>query len=352
MYVAVIDDKEASLAAYSQLLKHIAEIEPICFARPSEALYWLAGAEPAFVVVDYTLSEFDGVEFVRKLRATPGRKQTPVLMTCARNDKDVRRVAFELDIYAFLEKPINPNEFLAHATHILSALVMRLELERRLAEANDRAQHARLEMVTGPEREKAMIDAMISVATMHDASLQQHLRLASTIAKTIGKELSLTQEELQTLSVAAQIYDIGKVAIPQSILYARNHLGPADRITIETHAEAGARILSGYDTPQLRAAAQIAAAHHERYDGSGYPRKLRGTTIPLFARIVAVADTLSSLLRNRGGRQALTLAQAIDTVEGQSGLAYDPSVVETLRKILPELSHIVHEMQPSGRGSD
>ncbi|HTU70253.1 MAG TPA: HD domain-containing phosphohydrolase [Candidatus Baltobacteraceae bacterium] len=343
MHVAVVDDQESSLAGFSQILRRIAEVEPICFKKASDALHWVGGVDPAFIVVNSTLADIPGVDFVRRLRLIEGRASTPVIFTSAKADRDLRRAAFELDVHAFLEKPINPSEFLVHAMHIVDARRERADMQARLQAAGSRAS-APPSSGEGIDA-AALIDAMLDVAVLHDPTIVVHHDLASQLATALGRELKLTPDELELLMQASRIYDIGKSDIPQRILESRSPATQADRITIERHAEAGTRVLAGRDDPVMRAATIVAQTHHERYDGSGYPRKLRGSAIPIMGRIVAVADTMSALLRARGDRAALSLAQAIETIEKGSGTLYDPAVVNAVRGNLNEISRVVHETQ-------
>jgi response regulator RpfG family c-di-GMP phosphodiesterase len=344
MHVAVVDDQESSLAGFSQILRRIADIEPICFKKAADALHWLGGVDPAFLVVNSTLADIPGLDFIRRLRLIAGRQATPVIFTTNKPDRDLRRAAFDLDVYAFLEKPINPSEFLVYAMHIMDVRRERQDLQTRIKEAAERSAAP-----PPPPGEAESIDAVIStmldVALMHDPTIVAHHHLASQLAVALGRELKLTADELDTLGQAARIYDIGKVSIPQRILEARAPATQADRVTIERHADAGTRLLAGRDHAVMRAATVIAQTHHERFDGSGYPRKLRGSSIPLMGRIVAVADTMSALLRVRNDRPALSLAQAIEVVEKGAGTLYDPAVVSAVRGNLNEVSRVVHEMQ-------
>ena len=343
MNVAVVDDQDASLAGFTQILRRLAHMEPVCFKKGNEALHWLSAMEPIFVVVNQTLADMAGVDMVRRFRVLPGRQTTPVLFTtAARGDRDLRRAAFELDIFAYLEKPINPSEFLMHATHLVDIHRERADLRTRLAELSQRSAIS-AQSQTPIDEDQCAIQAMLDVASLHDPSIVEHLNLSAQLTLALATEMKLTAEELQTLSQAARIYDIGKVAIPQRILESRAPAGSSDRSTIEGHATAGASILATRQTPVMRAAATIARTHHERYDGAGYPRKLRGTNIPIFGRLVAVADALAALLETRAHRPAHSLAKAIEIIEAQSGSAFDPNVVQSVRGALAEISRIVHE---------
>jgi response regulator RpfG family c-di-GMP phosphodiesterase len=341
MHVAVIDDQESSLAGFSQILRRIADVEPFYFKKASDALHWVSGVDPAFIVVNSTLADIAGIDFLRRLRLIDGRQATPVIFLTAQADRDLRRSVFELDVHAFLEKPINPSEFLVHAMHIVDTRRERADMQARLKEAGARG-NAPQSAASGPGVE-ALIDGMLDVAVLHDPSIVTHHNLSSQIATALGREVKLTDNELETLRLASRIYDIGKAVIPQRLLESRNTATQADRVEIERHAEAGSRILAGHKDDVMRAAAVIAQTHHERYDGSGYPKKLRGSSIPIMGRIVAVSDTLSALLRARGDRPALTLAQAIEVLEKGAGTLYDPAVVAGVRGNLNEISRVVHE---------
>lgn len=345
MYVAVLDEQESSLAGFSQILRRLAGVEPVCFKKTSDALHWLGGIDPVFVVVNNALADGTGIDFIRRLRLIAGRENTPVIFTTGKVDRELRRAAFELDVYAYLEKPINPSEFLVHAMHIVDATRERAEMRSRIKEV---ATRTGMSVPVLGDDGAAIIDAMLEVAALHDATIIEHHNLAAQISTALGRELKLTDEELETIAQAARIYDIGKVTIPQRILEARVPATQADRVTIESHADAGTRLLAGRETPVMRAATVIAQTHHERYDGSGYPRKLRGSSIPIMGRIVAVADALAALLRPRGDRPAHTLAQAMEIIERGSGSAYDPTVVAAIRSGLNEISRIAHEMQQPG----
>ncbi|HEY5341917.1 MAG TPA: HD domain-containing phosphohydrolase [Candidatus Aquilonibacter sp.] len=344
MYVAVVDDQESSLAGFSQILRRIADIEPICFKKAADALHWLGGVDPAFLVINSTLADIPGVDLIRRLRLITGRQNTPVIFTTAKADRDLRRAVFELDVHAFLEKPINPSEFLVHAMHIVDVRRERSDMQARL-----QASGARLNDTAAPAGDMpALIDAMLDVASLHDPSIVAHHDLSAQVALALGRELKLTPEEMDMFAHAARIYDIGKASIPQRILESRTPATQADRVTIERHIDAGTRLLAGRDNAIMRAATVIAQTHHERYDGSGYPRKLRGSSIPIMGRIVAVSDTMSALLRARNDRPALSLAQAIEVVEKGAGTLYDPAVVGAVRGNLTDISRVVHELQQQG----
>lgn len=344
MHVAVVDDRESSHVGFTQILRRLPNVEPFCFTKADEALHWLAGVDPVFVVVDYVLGEGNGLDFIRRLRQLQGRQNTPVIVTCAKSDRDVRRSAFELDAYAYLEKPINPTEFLTHAAHIVRSHVVKSDLERRLVEAIDRTKHVvNATDSTAKDSDEMVVTAMRAVAAHHDPSMVTHLDLAAKLTRAICKQLKLPDDEIDAMVGAARVYDIGKIGIPQRILTIREKATGPDRITIEHHADIGMRLLLGYPSTTMKTAAVMAHTHHERFDGSGYPRKLRGPLIPLAGRVGAVADVLSAMLRQRGDRPAVTLGEAMTFVEQNAGTLFDPTITSAMRSGISDISRIVHE---------
>lgn len=347
MFAAVVDDQEASLAGFSQILRRVSDVEAVCFKKGADALHWAGGIDPVFIVLNSTLADISGIDFLHRLRAIPGRAATPVIFTTGKADRELRRAAFELNVYAFLEKPINPTEFLVHAMRIVDARRERADMQARLKEAGSRT-GAPAAPTNGSIGAGTMIDAMLDVAALHDPTIKDHHELSSRIAVALGRELKLTNEERDVLMHASRIYDIGKAEIPQRILESRNAATQADRVTIEHHTHASTKVLAGRGDAIMEAALVIAQTHHERFDGSGYPKRLRGSSIPIMGRIVAVSDTMSALLRPRSDRPALSLAQAIEVIERGSGTLYDPAVVSAIRGNLSDISRIVHECCNAG----
>ena len=348
MHIAVIDDQEASLTGFSQILRRIADAEAVCFKRGADAIHWIAGVEPAFLVCNSQLADMEGIAFLHRMRALPGRANVPVIFTTGKPTRELRREAFELHVRAFLEKPINPTEFLVHAMHIVDAVHEREDMKARIKEVGTHSAQAPVQSNGKPPDPAAVIDAMLNVAALHDPTIIPHHALSSKIAVALARELKLTQKECDVLAQASRIYDIGKAEIPQRILESRNTATGPDRVNVDRHVEVGSKLLAEHDDEIMRAASIIAQTHHERYDGSGYPKKLRRSEIPVMGRIVAVSDTMSALLRPRGDRDALSLAQTIEVLERNSGTLFDPAVVTAVRGNLADISRIVHECYNEG----
>jgi putative two-component system response regulator len=205
------------------------------------------------------------------------------------------------------------------------------QLQKDLAEAQARAiaelRSSRLETV---ERLSRAIE-------MHDAVTGSHVGRIAATAASLGRKLGLGRERVELLREAAPMHDVGKIATPDHLLSKPGPLNGEERAELQRHTLIGHDILDGSDSDLLQTAARIALTHHERYDGSGYPRGLRGEEIPIEGRIVAVADVLDALLSDRPYRQGVDVSEAVAAIRAGRGTHFDPAVVDALLENLDEV---------------
>lgn len=160
-----------------------------------------------------------------------------------------------------------------------------------------------------------------------DDETAEHTERVGVLSADIAVRLGLGGEQVRRLREAASLHDVGKIAIPDRILLKRGRLTPEERDAMQAHAALGARLLSRSSSPVLQMAAVIAATHHERWNGSGYPSGLAGERIPIVGRIVAVADVFDALTHERPYKAAWPVSQAVARIMRGSGSQFDPRVV-------------------------
>lgn len=182
------------------------------------------------------------------------------------------------------------------------------------------------------------IEALAVAIEAKDESIHRHLQRVQAYAIEVAKELGASPEEMQALEAAALLHDIGKLAVPEYILSKPGRLTPEEFEKIKVHPEVGAEILRRVQFPYP--VVPIVEAHHEKWDGSGYPLGLEGENIPLGARILSAVDCLDALSSNREYRRALPLSEAMAYIVSQSGTSFDPRVVEVLNRRLSDLVEI------------
>jgi HD-GYP domain-containing protein (c-di-GMP phosphodiesterase class II)/Flp pilus assembly protein TadD len=184
-----------------------------------------------------------------------------------------------------------------------------------------------------------MIERLSIAAEYRDDVTGNHAERVGEYCALIAQKLGSDSESVELLRQAARLHDIGKIGIPDSILLKPSTFTPEERGFMQTHTLIGQRILSGGTSKILQAAEQIAVTHHERWNGTGYPNGLDHENIPLFGRIVAVADVFDALMQARPYKPAWSKQQALEEIKRQSGLQFDPSVVEAALQIFEHLEH-------------
>jgi len=210
----------------------------------------------------------------------------------------------------------------------------RLYVER-LEEARERAEQQRMHAEELAALNRRTIETLALAIEAKDQTTHDHLARVEAYATEIGRELGLSENDLKALEAAALLHDIGKLAVPEYIISKPGKLTPEEFEKMKIHPVVGAELLEQVQFPY--AVAPIVRAHHEKWDGSGYPDGLAGEDIPIGARILSTVDCLDALASDRHYRRALPLAEALKEVQKESGKAFDPRVVEVLSRRYVEL---------------
>jgi putative two-component system response regulator len=328
--VVVIDDYEPTLRMYAAAIEKMLGDEVVSFTDPREALHYLSGMEPALCVVDYGMPDMDGVEFVQELRGVPGRERTPVIMLTGKDDRELRARALQAGVSVFLNKPVSADEFAGHVRRLASARTGQAAADEQLRDLRDRAEGADRRI---HQRDREAIEALFRAYARRDPAGAARMKLVGEIAVLLAIEIRSPVSQVELLRECGHIYDIGKLAIPEKTLTTSAILSQQSRAAVESHPAAGAEILGVGDSALFAAAATIAHTHHERWDGMGYPRKLRAEAIPLSGRLIAVADALVAMTHARADRAAMTFGHALDQIKRESGTHFDPNVVHVLERV-------------------
>ena len=327
MEVLIIDDKQTNLDLFSHMLEMVGGIHTIQFDCPQAALTRCMLHTPDLVLVDYMMPAMDGLEFLRRFRALPGMAAIPVIMVTAATEVRVRHEALRLSANDFLTKPVNCIELNARAGNLLALRAAQLQLAQRADWLDQAVRRATADIVA---REHELIVRLSRTAEYRDPETGAHLRRMAEYARLTAVHLGLGAAECDLIRDAAPMHDIGKVGIPDGILLKAGPLDEREMAIMRTHPTIGGDILGGSSSPLLQAGAAIAVSHHERYDGGGYPQGLAGAAIPLYGRIVAVADVFDALSSQRPYKAAWSLERTAIHLRAGAGGHFDPACVEAL----------------------
>jgi putative two-component system response regulator len=199
------------------------------------------------------------------------------------------------------------------------------------------------------QRAREAFECLARAIWFRDRRTAEHLDRTSRTCALIAGELGFDERQCEELLVASSMHDIGKLGVPDEILFKPGNLNEEERSLIDRHPEIGHRILLGPTDPISRLAASIALTHHERVDGRGYPHGLRDGVIPLCGRIAAVADVFDALTHDCAYRPALPVADALATLDHGRGVHFDPAVLDAFDQVLPHVLEI-RPADPRARG--
>ncbi|MDP1527010.1 MAG: response regulator [Rhodocyclaceae bacterium] len=321
MNVVIVDDTQINVTLMQALVNRIDGCKPVCFTDSAAGLAWCLTNQPDLVIVDYMMPAPDGIEFIQRLRAEPDKAELPILMVTADHEKEVRYRALETGANDFLTKPVDRIEFTSRVKNMLAIRRSHLALTDRAAWLAEEVGKATAEI---REREREAVFRLARAAEFRDPETGAHIQRMAHYSKLIAAQLGLDRAQQDLILEAAPMHDVGKLGTPDMILLKPGKLTPEEFAVMKQHATIGWEILKGSAAPTLQVAAEIAHTHHEKYDGSGYPRGLAGEQIPLFGRIVAIADVFDALTSARPYKAAWELDRAWAFIAEGRGTHFDP----------------------------
>lgn len=323
--ILTVDDTPASLKLLGDLLK--AEGYEVLSAINGElALNAATKNPPDLILLDIRMPNMDGYEVCRCLKAQPATQHIPVIFVSAASETDEKVRGFKVGAVDYVTKPYQRDELLARVrTHLeLNRLHQRLE---ELVEE-------RTQQLVASHRET--IETMTRAASFKDEATGSHIARISFYCVEIAKELGMDDAFIDLIRYASPMHDVGKMAIPDAILQKMQPFTPEEWQLMQTHCEVGAKMLSGTDSPYLQMGVDIAAAHHENWDGSGYPLGLRRNAIPLSARITQICDVYDALRSSRAYKQPLSHERTFEIItvgdQRTSPAHFDPAVLNAFKR--------------------
>ncbi len=335
--IVIVDDNLVNLKLMESLVKRLDVSEILLFQDSGQGLAWCLDNQADLVIVDYMMPPPDGLEFIRRFRASAANTEVPLLMITADHERQTRYAALEAGANDFLTKPIDSAEFRARLRNMLALRRSQKALADRAAWLAEKVAEATGEIL---EREREMITRLSRAAEFRDPETGAHIQRMSHYSRLIARQLGLPEAEQELILRAAPMHDVGKIAIPDHILLKPGRLDDDELVIMRTHAQMGYEILKGSRAQLLDVAAEIARSHHEKYDGSGYPRGLAGEDIPLHGRIVAVADVFDALTTERPYKRAWPLERALDFLHDGAGTHFDPACVDAFGACLDDVLEV------------
>lgn len=308
------------------------------------------------ILLDVMMPGMDGFEVTRRVRENPALRQLPIVLVTALRDKDDHLKGVEAGCDDFISKPVDKIELLARVRALLKVKAYhdlidayQQQLESEIA---TRTQELHQSLADTKAASLEIIHRLSSASESRDASTGRHICRMSHYSAVIARQMELSNDQVELVLYAAPMHDLGKIGIPDRILLKPARLSPLEWEIMKKHTLIGADILKDSDIELLRVGELIARTHHEKWDGSGYPAGLRGVEIPLYGRIVAVADVFDAMTSARPYKEAIGVDATLDTIRAGRGNHFDPDIVDAFCGAFDEIRAIKQEYDASEQQED
>lgn len=302
--ILLVDDEPINLKVLKNILKDDYILQ---YAKDGEAAITIAKNElPSLILLDVMMPDITGHSVCKQLKEDPNTKHIPIIFVTALSDDVDEVMGLELGAVDYITKPVSA-----------SIVKARVKTHLSLVQA-DELRESRLKI----------IQTLGKASEYKDNETGMHVLRMSHYAKIIATSYGFGDLQVDNLFNAAPMHDIGKIGIPDSILLKPGRLTDDEMTIMKRHSEIGAEIIGDCDSEILTLAKSIALSHHEKWDGSGYPKGLSQEEIPIEGRIVAVADVFDALTSKRPYKDAWPIEDAINYIKENSGKHFDPNIVD------------------------
>jgi len=339
--IIIVDDQFTSRRIMEELVSTLEQdITVKTFSDPREALGWARDNHVDLVLTDFRMPAMDGAEFTRRLRQLDYCKDVPVIVVTVIEDREIRYNALAAGATDFLTKPIDHTECRARCRNLLT-----LRNQQQIIKNRAKWLEQQVAKATGEihQRERETLLRLGKAGEFRDQNTSNHVIRMASYCRLIAEQLGRSENECDLIELAAPMHDIGKIGIPDRILLKPGKHTHEERDIMQTHATIGHEILKNSPSRYLQMGALVALTHHEKFDGSGYPRGLFGEEIPIAARIAAVSDVFDALTASRPYKPAWSVPDAADYLEREAGKHFDPACIDAFMTRMDDVLHINSE---------
>jgi len=330
--VLVVDDDQDVLTLTSRALKAAGCPSVVTTTDPFRARSIREETRADLVLLDFNVPPLDGFAILEELWAREEmRNRVPVVMMTGAAAPELRLRALELGVSDFLAKDFDHAELILRVRNTIRSrrLLQQVEQQRVCLEELVEVRTRELE-----QARSEILERLALAAEYRDDQTIHHTRRVGQLSRRIAEGLGESRRYCESIEAAAQLHDLGKIGIPDAILLKPGPLTAEEYSLVKDHPEIGSQILMGCTAPVLQMAQEIALTHHERWDGFGYPRRLKGDEIPLAGRIVALADAFDTMTSERPYKRAISHAEALGEVNREIGGHFDPQIVAVFLDVI------------------
>ena len=331
----------------------------VTLSNPRDAFSVIQKEEPDVVLLDIMMPHVTGLDLLKMRQYSPEFHHIPFIILSATSESQVKRDALRLGATDFLAKPVDSSDL---TVRVRNSLVVKQHHDTLANYATELEREVKLRTQQIERSREQIIHCLARAAEYRDNETGAHVIRVGKYAGAIAKELGFSDEYCSQIELAAQLHDVGKIGIPDSVLLnpgrlnseefdvMKNHcslgveimepLAQAETGVVRRHTEVGGFIMEGVDSPMLELAALIARTHHEKWDGTGYPNGLKGDMIPIEGRITCVADVYDALCSERPYKKAFPMEKCLEIMLSERGTRFDPIVLDAFFRRLADVEKI------------
>jgi len=351
--ILVVDDQPSNLKFAASVLRRAGYTNFETIADPREVVGLVESEGADLIVCDLRMPGLDGYQVMEALDEVIAQDYyLPIVILTADTSAEARQRALALGAKDFLTKPLDPTDMVLRIANLLETRLLHLRLRAHSDRLEDVVVQRTAALSAALGRVEAMkedlrlsqeetVKRLSMAAELRDPASGAHIERMSQYCMLLAETIGLDWERSENIRIASQMHDVGKIAIPDSILLKPGPLDHAERLEMQRHAEIGQRILAGSRSELMDTAATIAGTHHERVDGTGYPQGLRGEEIPVEGRIAAIADVFDALTSDRVYRPAVPASEALELMVSGAGRHLDAELLDEFFGMKPALTEVL-----------
>ncbi len=343
LHILIVDDVSDNIQVAMSILKE--KNYQFSFALNGEQALELVKANTFdLILLDIMMPGMDGYEVCKQFKNNKKTQDIPVIFLTAKVDVDSIKSGFEVGAVDYIIKPFHPEELIARVkTHLELYVAKRILKKYNLNLKNSLLFREQRFITELEDSQKEMIYVLTELMEANSDETGRHIRRVAEYSRLLAHyHPNITEEDAQVIFHAAPMHDIGKIAIPHEILHKPGRLTEEEFNIMKTHTTRAHDFLKISDRKFIKAANVIAMQHHEKWDGSGYPKGLAGEDIHPYARIVALADVFDALTHKRVYKDAWTVDEAVEYIAQHKNTQFDPVLVEIFLEHIDEFITISH----------
>jgi len=357
--IMIIDDEDLVLKVVRRFLSADGYTSFVTLTDPRRALEAISCEQPDVVLMDVSMPHVTGIDLLKVRQKTVSLQHIPFIILSANCEKQTKREALKLGATDFLSKPVDPSDL---TVRVQNALTVKRHHDHLINYAAKLEKQVRIRVEQIEKSREKIIHCLARAAEFRDNETGEHVIRVGKYCYVIAEQLGFAPSYCREIELAAQLHDVGKIGIPDSVLLnpgklsrdefeiMKTHCGLGTQIMeplanssgqrVRSHADMGGFIMESVDSPMLELAAIIARTHHEKWDGTGYPNQIKGENIPIEGRICCVADVYDALCSERPYKPKFPIKKCLEIMLSERGTRFDPDVLDAFFDRIAEIEAI------------